>query len=146
MSNKEDMELQLKYVPLAKLPMKKAQQLPVNTSKSTGLITTLANMRTLLKVKLANQEHLGGGENYVLCVLWKELHPSMSACAKPDYTIRLYQNLTISLRTTQASLSSCPVLPGSSSLLSTRIHFILLIPSFSPLILWRYSCIFPISS
>lgn len=63
--------------------MKKARQLLANTSKSTGLI--ISKHEGTSKSKISKSGTLGRGEKYMCCVsLWKELHPNMSMCAKPD--------------------------------------------------------------
>lgn len=91
--------------------MKKAQKLLVTPAKSTGLIITLTKMRALPKVRLANQKHLRGGKKYMCYVsLWKVTFKYVFMYKIRFPTIRLYQNLTISLRTTKVfCLLSCSV-------------------------------------
>lgn len=70
-----------------------------------------------------------GGGMHVQCVTLERVASKYFYMCKTRFpTTRLYQNPTISLRTTKASsLSSMPRLTRCSALLSTWIHFILLV-------------------
>lgn len=92
--------------------MKTAQQLLVNALKSTGLIITPRNTRALLKIKIAltkisKSRTLGEKKKCMLCVILERVTSKYGyVCKARLSTIRLYQNQTISPRTTKAA-SSC---------------------------------------